>query len=83
MTPAAVRTVDEGGRRAGGPMPRPERLRLRRERRRVVGFGLALLCALLCVVVLVLDHLHHGRAAPLGAAVPGWPMEVHVTDMAA
>ncbi|HLX87764.1 MAG TPA: hypothetical protein VKR22_04855 [Acidimicrobiales bacterium] len=83
MTPAAVRTVHEGAARAGVPVPRSERRRARRERRRVIGVGVVLLCTLVCVVVLVLDRLHHSRTTPGHGALDSTPMEVHVTDMAA
>lgn len=62
MTPAAVRTVEEDGGRRDLAVTRSERRRLRRERRIVLGVGLLLLCTLVFVLVLVLEHLHHGVA---------------------
>lgn len=83
MTSAAVRTLVEGDDGRPVPMPRAERRRRRRERRLVIGAGIVVLSALVCVVVLVLGHLHQGRATPAGGMNHGGPMEVHVTDRAA
>lgn len=83
MTSAAVRTVEEGDDRRPLPMARAERRRRRRERRLVIGGGIFVLSALVCVVVLVLGHLHQGRATPAGGMNHGESTEVHVTDTAA
>jgi hypothetical protein len=85
MTSAALRSVEEGGDGRPDPMPRAERRRRRRERRLVIGTGILVLSALVCVVLLVLGHLQQGRTTPSGGKIHGGPTEVHVhvTDSAA
>lgn len=83
MTSTATRTVDEGDDRWPGPVPRGERRRRRRERRLVIAAGIVVLSSLVCLVVLVLGHLHQGRMGPSGGMKHTGSTEVHVTDRAA